>query len=535
MYVRGRAVTSSRRPPNLVQPRGGFASIAGMADGIIPMAPMGDGGDPRPLRIPPHNLEAEQQLLGAILVNNRNLEKVSEFLRPEHFAEPAHARIFEACDKLIGRGQIADPVTLRSLLEHDPALAELGGAAYLAELVQGLVTVVNAEDYGRLVHDLHLRRELIALGEDVVNDAYDVDPDAGALEQIHAAEQKLYDLATVGQTEGGFRDFRRAVIGAIELAEAAHKREGKLSGVPTGLADMDRKLGGLHPSDLVVLAGRPSMGKTSLATNIAFNAARAYRPGRDELGRPKAEDGAVVAFFSLEMSAEQLATRILAEQAQIASHKIRQGELSHEEFQRLVVASQELHSLPLYIDDTPALSVPAVRTRARRLARQHGLGLVIIDYLQLLRGAGRVENRVQEISEITRGLKALAKELNVPVLALSQLSRAVEQRDDKRPQLSDLRESGTIEQDSDVVMFVFREQYYLERGEPGRKPEESEEKFADRYERWHQRLEEVANTAEVIIAKQRHGPVGTVRLYFDGNYTRFGDLIPEDHYTQPHE
>lgn len=505
-----------------------------MADGSIPH-PQATETDPRLLRTPPHNLEAEQQLLGAILANNRNIERVSEFLRPEHFAEPAHARIYEACEKLIGRGQIANPVTLRSLLENDPALAEVGGPDYLADLVEGLITVVNAEDYGRLVHDLHLRRELIALGEDIVNDAYEMDADRAALDQIHGAEQKLYELATVGQTDGGFRDFRRAVIGAIEAAEAAHKREGKLSGVPTGLSDMDRKLGGLHPSDLIVLAGRPSMGKTSLATNIAFNAARAYRPGHDELGRPKAEDGAVVAFFSLEMSAEQLATRILAEQAQVASHKIRQGELSHEEFQRLVIASQELHSLPLFIDDTPALSVPAVRTRARRLARQHGLGLIVIDYLQLLRGAGRTESRVQEISEITRGLKALAKELDVPVLALSQLSRAVEQRDDKRPQLSDLRESGTIEQDSDVVMFVFREQYYLERAEPGRKPEESEEKFGDRYERWQKRLEEVANTAEVIIAKQRHGPIGTVRLFFDGNYTRFGDLMPDDHYAPPDE
>jgi replicative DNA helicase len=486
------------------------------------------------VRLPPHNYEAEQALLGAILLSNRAFEKVSEFLKAEHFAEPVHGRIFAACGKLIERGQMANPVTLKTLFEGDGGLAEIGGTPYLAQLANSVVSVINAEDYGKLIFDLHLRRELIGLGEDMVNAAFQPDLDTDAMSQIGSAEAKLYDLATTGQTEGGFEDFKSVLIEAVKQAEAAHQREGKLSGVPTGLIDMDSKLGGLHESDLLILAGRPSMGKTSLATNIAFNAAYAYKEEADALGRKKAVDGAVTAFFSLEMSAEQLATRILAEQAEIASHKIRQGELSNDEFERLVVAAQNLHRLPLFIDDTPALSISAVRTRARRLQRQHGLGLIIIDYLQLLRGSSsNSENRVQEVSEITRGLKALAKELSVPVIALSQLSRAVESREDKRPQLSDLRESGSIEQDADVVMFVFREQYYLERAEPGQRPEESAEKFNERHAKWQQRCEEVWNTAEVIIAKQRHGPVGTVRLSFQGEYTKFGNLAQSGHYEEP--
>ncbi len=489
-------------------------------------------------RTPPHNFEAEQALLGAVLVNNRTFERVSEFLRPEHFADPVHGRIYAAAGKLIERGQIANPITLKTFFESDGSLAEIGGTQYLAKLANAVATIINAEDYGRLIFDLHLRRELIDLGENLVNEAFEPDVETSATDQIEQAEQKLYDLATTGQAEGGFQSFQQALIGAVEMAAAAHKREGKLSGVPSGLTDLDGKLGGLHPSDLLILAGRPSMGKTSLATNIAFNAAKAYREEIDALGNKKAVDGAKVAFFSLEMSAEQLATRILAEQAEISSHKIRQGEMSHEEFERLVIAAQELHSLPLFIDDTPALSVSAVRTRCRRLQRQHGLGLIIVDYLQLLRGTGSRQsesNRVQEVSEITRGLKALAKELHVPVMALSQLSRAVEQREDKRPQLSDLRESGSIEQDADVVMFVYREQYYLERAEPSRRPEEDETKFHDRYEQWRQRLEKAHNVAECIVAKQRHGPIGIVRMYFDGNYTKFGDLVQDGRFDDDGE
>jgi replicative DNA helicase len=486
------------------------------------------------IRVPPHNFEAEQALLGAILLSNRAYERVSEFLRPEHFADPVHGRIFATCGKLIERGQMANPVTLKTYFESDGGLAEIGGIPYLAQLANAVVSVINAEDYGKLVFDLHLRRELIGLGEDMVNTAFAADLDSSATDQIGTAEAKLYDLATTGQTEGGFEAFNTVLVAAVAAAEAAHKRQGKLSGVPTGLVDIDSKLGGLHESDLLILAGRPSMGKTALATNIAFNAASAYREEIDSLGRKKAVDGAITAFFSLEMSAEQLATRILAEQAEIASHKIRQGELANDEFERLVIAAQNLHKLPLFIDDTPALSISAVRTRARRLKRQHGLGLIVIDYLQLLRGSGATsESRVQEVSEITRGLKALAKELSVPVIALSQLSRAVESREDKRPQLSDLRESGSIEQDADVVMFVFREQYYLERAEPGRRPDEAEDKFNDRHARWQQRCEEVWNTAEVIVAKQRHGPVGTVRLSFRGEFTKFGNLATAGHYEEP--
>lgn len=485
-------------------------------------------------RTPPHNFEAEQALLGAIMLNNRAYDKVSEFLNPDHFAEPAHGRIYAACQKLIARGQMANPVTLKTYLDQDGVLAEIGGSDYLASLAGAVISIINADDYGRLIFDLHLRRELIGLGTDLVNDAFSPQVEVTAVDQIEQAEGKLYELATTGSSEGGFEDFRTVLIEAVNQAAAAHKRQGKLSGVPTGLIDLDQKLGGLHPSDLLILAGRPSMGKTALATNIAFNAAFAYQEELDALGKPKAVDGALVAFFSLEMSSEQLASRILAERAEIASHKIRQGELTNDEFENLTIAAQELHRLRLYIDDTPALSISAIRTRARRLQRQQGLGLIIIDYLQLLRGsATHSENRVQEVSEITRGLKALAKELDVPVIALSQLSRAVEQREDKRPQLSDLRESGSIEQDADVVMFVYREQYYLERAEPSRRPEEGEEKFNQRYADWKTRCEQVWNTAEVIVAKQRHGPVGTVRLSFHGEFTKFGNLITDDHYQEP--
>ena len=477
------------------------------------------------IRTPPHNFEAEQALLGAILMNNRALERVSEFLRPEHFADPVHGAIYEACLGLTGRGQIATPVTLKTYMANHAGLKEMGGDGYLVRLAASAATIINAEDYGRLVFDLHLRRALIGVGEDMVNDAFEAQIADDAIGQIERAEQQLFNLASAGQADGGFKDFKTTLLGAIEQAEAAHKREGKLSGVTTGLRDVDSKLGGLHPSDLLILAGRPSMGKTALATNIAFAAAKALRYEDTPSGK-KAVEGAVCAFFSLEMSAEQLATRILAERAEVASHKIRQGELSHEEFERIVMVAQELHSLPLHIDDTPALSVSAVRTRARRLMRTKGLGLIVIDYLQLLQATAgkKVENRVQEVSDITRQLKALAKELSVPVLALSQLSRTVEQREDKRPQLSDLRESGSIEQDADVVMFVFREQYYLERAEPGRRPDEAEEKFNQRHADWQKRCDEVWNTAEVIVAKQRHGPVGSVRLFFDGQYTRFADL-----------
>jgi len=490
--------------------------------GIRNVTPLRQAGDLSP-RIPPHNYEAEMALLGAILANNLTFDKVNEFLRPDHFADALHGRIYEAAGKLIERGQIANALTLKSLFDQDPALLEHGGAQYLARLAASVVTIINAEDYGRAIHDLHLRRQLIDLGEVMVNTAHDHDLDLPATGQIETAEEKLFRLAETGDTENGLRPLTEALTGAINMAEAAVKREGHVTGVTTGLVDLDKKLGGLQPSDLVILAGRPSMGKTALATNIAFNAALAHKLAPENGGR--------VAFFSLEMSAEQLATRILAEQTGISSDRIRRGEISRDDdFSRLVIAAQDLQTLPMHIDDTPGLSVPAMRTLARRLKRRQGLGLIVVDYLQLMRSpAGlRSENRVQEVSEITRGLKAIAKELEVPVLALSQLSRAVEQRDDKRPQLADLRESGSIEQDADVVMFIFREQYYHERGEPKQRDDESSEKFAERHSRWLERGERVHNVAEVNIAKQRHGPIGTVELYFDGMVTKFGNLSRDD-------
>ena len=476
-------------------------------------ASVGPAGRIRPeVRQLPHNPAAEQGLLGALLIDNRVFEKVSEFLKAEHFYIPAHTRIYAAIAKTIEKGQIASAVTLKLAFEQDEDLSLLGGAAYLDDLEAGVVTILNVQDYGRTIFELHLRRQLISLGEEMVNDAFKHDVDAGATDQIEDVERKLYELATVGDTGGGFLPFSTSLTKAIDMAEAAYRRESHISGVTTGLTDLNRKLGGLQRSDLIILAGRPSMGKTALATNIAFAAAQAHADSRGG-------EGGIVAFFSLEMSAEQLATRILAEVSEVGSEKIRKGEVRDVEFRRFVEASQRLASVPLYIDDTPALSIAQVRTRARRLKRQFGLGLIVIDYLQLLRGSGTGranESRVLEISEITRGLKALAKELSVPVLALSQLSRAVEQRDDKRPQLSDLRESGTIEQDSDVVMFVFREEYYIERKQP---PEGTAE-----HATWQADMERVHNVAEVIIGKQRHGPVGTVKLHFDGQFTRFSDL-----------
>jgi len=490
-----------------------------------PLTPLAAGDDDAgPHRAPPVNYEAEQALLAAILANNQAYERVADFLRPEHFADPVHGRIFEACGKLIDRGQIANAVTLKNAFESDEALQEVGGAQYLAQLQAAYVTIINAEHYGRAIHDLYLRRELIALGEDIVNDAHDHDLDVAATDQIEAAEQKLYSLSETGQSEGDFQSFRSALITAVEQAEAAHRRDGQIAGVATGLMDLDELLGGLHNSDLVVLAGRPGMGKTALATNIGFNAARRYLES-------EGESGAVVGFFSLEMSAEQLATRILSEQSGVGSENIRRGRLSAQEFEDVVRASNELSTLPFFIDDTPAASVGQVRTRARRLKRRQNLGLLIVDYIQLMRPtAGRnPESRVQEISDITRGLKVIAKELDIPILALSQLSRAVEQREDKRPQLADLRESGTIEQDADVVMFVFREEYYLQKAEPSQRPDEADDKYHERYAKWQERLERSMGVAEAIIAKQRHGPTGKVRLSFEGATTKFGNLAAEDH------
>ena len=481
------------------------------------------------LREPPHNFEAEQALLGAILVNNAAYQRVAEFLRPEHFADPLHGKVFDSLSRLIERGQVVSAITLKTYVEQDEDMKAAGGAAYLARLAAASVHVIDAAAFGRAVHDLYLRRQLIDVGEGMVNGAFGSDVDEMALQQIELAEKKLYDLASSGQIEGGFKPFRAALTEATIAAEAAYHRVGQLTGVSTGLVQLDQLLGGLHRSDLIILAGRPSMGKSSLATNIGFNAAKAYREEHGEDGRPKVADGAVVGFFSLEMSAEQLATRMISEQAAIPSEKIRKGELISADFDRVLSVSHELEHLNFFIDDTPALSIAALRTRARRLKRTHGLGLLIIDYLQLLNPSGktRQENRVQEVSEITRGLKTLAKELDVPVLALSQLSRAVEQREDKRPQLADLRESGSIEQDADVVMFIYRDEYYLMREEPKRRDNETNEHFNQRFEDWRQRCEQNYGKAEVIVAKQRHGPTGIVRLAFEGQFTKF-DNLPAD-------
>lgn len=481
----------------------------------------------------PHNLEAEQALLGAILVNNEAAQKVQGFLLSEHFFEPVHGRIYESVIKLMDKNQIADPVKLKPYFEHDEALVDVGGAQYLVRLAASAATIINAEDYGRTIYDLATRRALIQIGEGMVIDAYDAPVDSDAAEQISEAEKQLFDLAELGQAESGAQSFSRALKTAVENIENAYKDPDSLSGITTGLSQLNNQIGGLHPSDLVILAGRPAMGKTALATNIAFNAAKRWTDdivaGRD-MDRSK---GAVVCFFSLEMSADQLAARILSDRSNlhyqgpdpIQSHAMRQGKLTEDQFQAIARASIELEDMPLFIDDTPALSIAALRTRARRLKRQHNLGLVVVDYLQLLRGSGKgtaSENRVQEISEITRGLKGLAKELHVPVIALSQLSRMVEQRENKRPMLSDLRESGSIEQDADMVMFVFREEYYKEKDEPSMSE-------VEKHAQWQAEMANLYGKAEVIIGKQRHGPVGTVKLAFKKEVTRFTDLVEDDH------
>ncbi len=469
------------------------------------------------LRIPPRNLEAEQALLGALLHSNQAYETISEYLKPEHFFDPANGRIYEAMGRLIERGQVADPITLKDFFTHDESLSEVGGTDYLAQLATSVISIINTSEYAKVIHDMAVRRELIGLGTEVVNNAFEPSLTLSSQKQIESTEQRLYDLATEGQTDKGFVAFSSALTQTINTANAAYKRDSKLVGVTTGLRDLDNRLGGLHPSDLLILAGRPSMGKTALATNIAFNAALAH------LEKNEDGEGAVVAFFSLEMSSEQLAGRLLSQETHVPSDEIRRGEIKEEYFLRFAEMSRRMASLPLYIDDTPALTISALRTRSRRLKRKHGLGLIVVDYLQLLSGNRRSNNRVEEVSEITRGLKTLAKELNVPVIALSQLSRSVEQRDDKRPQLSDLRESGSIEQDADVVMFVYRDEYYLARQEPS-------EGDREKYTTWQEKMNRVKNVSELIISKQRHGPIGTVKLFCDGRFTKFSDL-EKDEYT----
>jgi len=477
----------------------------------------------------PNNIEAEQALLGAILVNNDAFYRVSDFLKSQHFYEPLHRKIFEVSAELIRMGKMANPVTIKTFLPADEKVGDMTVSHYLARLAAEAVTVINAADYGRAIYDLATRRALITVGEDMVNIAYDAPVDMAPQEQIEDAERRLFELAETGRYDGGFESFTDAVKTAVDMANAAFMRDGHLSGIATGLRDLDRRMGGLQPSDLIIIAGRPGMGKTSLATNMAFHIANAYEPAPQADGTFKAASGGVVGFFSLEMSSEQLATRIISEQTEIPSSKIRRGEINEAQFDLLVGCAQTMQKLPLFIDATGGISIAQLAARARRLKRQRGLDVIVIDYVQLMQGssAKSSQNRVQEITEITTGLKALAKELGVPIIALSQLSRQVESRDDKRPQLSDLRESGSIEQDADVVLFVYREEYYLKNKEP--KP------GSDEYIKWEGEMNDARGKAEIIIAKQRHGPTGTVPLGFQGEFTRFFDLADDSHLPERFE
>ncbi|MBR0789933.1 replicative DNA helicase [Bradyrhizobium manausense] len=484
---------------------------------VLKLAP--EPGTPA-YRSAPHNIEAEQSLLGAILVNNDAFYRVSDFLEPKHYFEPLHQTIYETAGSLIRMGKIATPVTLKTFLPADTDVGGMTIGQYLARLAAEATTIINAQDYGRTIYDLALRRDLIGIGEDMVNVAYDAPVDFAPRAQIEDAERRLYELAESGRYDGGFQKFSQALAVAVDLAAKAFQRDGKLSGISTGMRDLDTKMGGLQHSDLIIVAGRPGMGKTSLATNIAYNVAKAYVGELQADGTMKAANGGVIGFFSCEMSADQLATRIVAERTGVPSSHIRRGGITENDFDKIREVSIELQSLPFYVDATGGLSIAQLMARARRLKRQKGLDLLVIDYIQLLSGSGkRSDNRVQEITEITTSLKALAKELSVPIIALSQLSRQVESRDDKRPQLSDLRESGSIEQDADVVLFVYREEYYLAMKEP--RPGTPE------HEKWQLDMSLAHGKAEVIIGKQRHGPTGTVDLAFEASITRFGDLAPD--------
>ncbi len=482
----------------------------------------------------PHNVEAEGALLGALMIDNRLLEDIQLKLRADHFYEPLHGRIYEQIRRLVDKNMLATPVTLRPVFEADEEMKPLGGPAYLAQLTGSAAPIIGARDFAEQIYDLAQLRALVSVGREMVERALDTSEEVEPNKQIEAAESALYRVAEEGGVEGGVRTFASAAVDAIKMVEKALASGGGLSGMTTGINAINAKTGGFHNSDLLILAGRPGMGKSALATNIAFNMARKYVDELADGVPPEKMSGAPVALFSLEMSADQLATRILAEQSEVSSEALRMGKISKDEFRQLARASQQLQDLPLYIDDTPGLTIAALRTRARRLKRQRQIGMVVVDYLQLLQGTGRSggdQNRVQEISEISRGLKTLAKELQVPVLALSQLSRQVESREDKRPQLSDLRESGSIEQDADVVMFIYREDYYLANKEPREGGDDA--KAQDAYVEWQRQMQEVYGQAEVIVAKQRHGATGKIRLRFDAKYTKFSDLADTQYLPEP--
>ena len=457
----------------------------------------------------PSNIEAEQALIGSVLVNNDIIDEISSIISSRIFYDPGHIKIYEVIENLNNKGMIANPITLKNYFEKDNMLNEVGGTEYLVKLTRFSGSSKQALDYAKIIHEMYLRRELILISDKLSSDTLNANSQEQNAENIiEGTEKSLFDLAERGSFSQSFLKFNQALDQTIEMATLAMKNDQGIVGMPTGLTELDEKLGGLHKSDLIILAGRPSMGKTALATNIAYNVSRHIL---------KRQEKSSVAFFSLEMSSEQLSTRILSEQAKIRSDDIRRGKVTEEEINRYIETSRNIYDLPLYIDETPAITIATLSNRARRIKRLFGLGLVVVDYIQLMRSSSnKNESRVQEISEITQGLKALAKELSVPVLALSQLSRAVEQRDDKQPQLADLRESGSIEQDADVVMFVYREEYYLERKQPKLGSIEHAE--------WQSKMNDVTGLADIILGKQRHGPTGTVKVEFEGIYTKFKDL-----------
>ncbi|HWD68375.1 MAG TPA: replicative DNA helicase [Caulobacteraceae bacterium] len=491
---------------------------------LVPLLDLRPSDPPDQALHAPANIEAEQALLGVLLYDNSAFERLSDSLQASDFFEPFHGRLFDSVQAHIRRGQLAEPILMNDQFQRDPAFEELGGMRYLASLVEHAPPAANAPDYARVIHDLSLRRALIRIGGEISADAQTGDPDLNGREQIESAEQKLFTLAETGSASQGLVGLGEALQGAVEMAANAYSREGGLSGLSTGLADLDEKLGGLHASDLVVLAARPSMGKTALGANIAFDVARHYEYEVLPDGGRRTVRGGVVAFFSLEMSGEQLALRLLAELTGVPSDRIRKGQINAAEFGMIRDAAAEIAGAPLHIDDTGGISIAKLAARARRLKRTIGLDLIVIDYLQLVTGTetSRNDNRVQEVTQITQGLKALAKELDVPVLALAQLSRQVENREDKKPQLADLRESGSIEQDADVVMFIYREAYYLSRGEPKDNTEAHIE--------WEEKLDAIRHIAEIIIGKQRHGPIGVVRLHFDEDLTKFSNYAREGRY-----
>ena len=468
----------------------------------------------------PQNIEAEQSLIGSVLFDNKVLEDLPTNFATRHFFDPLHATIFDACIFLIDNGRLADPLTLKSYLKQDDLQRDMDIEKYLSELREGVVSLTKAKFYAEEIRNCYVRRSLIRIGDELINKSVNPTLDVTPDQEISNTEEQLYNLAEKDQINSGPLDFKSVLASATNQINEAYNRKGKLSGIDTGFSGLNRQLGGLNKSDLLVLAGRPAMGKTALATNIGFNAAKSSKLEKNES----------ILIFSLEMSAEQLAQRILAEQSTIDSHKLRSGDLNETEFSKLVSTQNDILNLPFFIDDTPAISVGQIASRARRLKRTHGLSLIIIDYIQLIQGskASEAQGRVQEVSNITRGLKSLAKELNVPILALSQLSRAVEQREDKRPILADLRESGSIEQDADVVMFVYREEYYLDKSEPTQRDNENQESFNERFLKWQDRRNMSEGKAEIIISKQRHGPTGIVQVQFEAKFTRFMDLVQDD-------